>query len=120
MAATLQRRIPSWTATPDTKLTPRSPAGITFRPVTSQADLTAAATVQHHAHQVPHPPGPHDIARVTRLIQRGGLVVGELCCSVLVSSVVCLASSPAASATSNCQPSAGDPTSSSAQESTTG
>ena len=34
----------------------------------------AAATVQHHAYQEPCPPGPQDIARLTRLIQRGGII----------------------------------------------
>ena len=58
-------------ATPDTKPTPRSPARIIVRRAASHADPTAAATVHHHACQVPHPPGPHDTARMTRLIQRG-------------------------------------------------
>jgi ribosomal protein S18 acetylase RimI-like enzyme len=61
-------------ATPGTRLTPRSPVGITIRQAASDADLAAAATVQHHAYQMPSPPGPHDIARLTRLTQRGGLV----------------------------------------------
>ncbi len=61
-------------ATPATRLTPRSPAGITIRQATSDADLAAAVAVQHHAYQVPYPPGPHDIARLTCLTQRGGLV----------------------------------------------
>ncbi len=54
-------------ATPATPLTPRPPAGITIHQATSDADLTAATTVQHHAYQMPRPPGPHDIARLTRL-----------------------------------------------------
>jgi ribosomal protein S18 acetylase RimI-like enzyme len=70
---TLERRTPVMIATPLTRLTPRSPAGITIRQATSDADLTAAATVQHHAYQMPSPPGPHDIARLTRLTQRGGI-----------------------------------------------
>lgn len=70
----VERRIPVMIATPSTPLTPRSPAGITIRPAASGADLIAAATVQHHAYQVPHPPGPSDIARLTSLIRRGGLV----------------------------------------------
>jgi ribosomal protein S18 acetylase RimI-like enzyme len=61
-------------ATPATRLTPRSPAGITIRQATSDANLVAATTVQHHAYQLPSLPGPHDIARLTRLTQRGGLV----------------------------------------------
>jgi ribosomal protein S18 acetylase RimI-like enzyme len=71
---TIERRTPVMIATPATRLTPRSPAGITIRQATSDADLAAAATVQHHAYQLPDPPGPHDIARLTRLTQRGGLV----------------------------------------------
>jgi len=71
---TVERRTPVMIATPATRLTPRSPAGITIRHAASDADLTAAATVQHHAYQIPYPPGPHDIARLTRLTQRGGLV----------------------------------------------
>jgi ribosomal protein S18 acetylase RimI-like enzyme len=71
---TIERRTPVMTATPGTRLTPRSPDGIIIRQPTSDADLTAAAAVQHHAYQMPSPPGPHDIARLTRLTQRGGLV----------------------------------------------
>jgi GNAT superfamily N-acetyltransferase len=71
---TIERRTPVMIATPATRLTPRSPAGITIRQATGDADLAAAATVQHHAYQMPSPPGPHDIARLTRLTQRGGLV----------------------------------------------
>jgi ribosomal protein S18 acetylase RimI-like enzyme len=71
---TIERRTPVMTATPGTRLTPRSADGIIIRQATSDADLTAAATVQHHAYQMPSPPGPHDIARLTRLTQRGGLV----------------------------------------------
>jgi ribosomal protein S18 acetylase RimI-like enzyme len=55
-------------------LTPRSPAGMTIRQATSDTDLTAAAVAQHHAYQVPHPPGAHDTARLTSLTRRGGLV----------------------------------------------
>jgi GNAT superfamily N-acetyltransferase len=62
------------TATPATGLTPRSPAGITIRQAVSEADLAEAAAVQHHAYQLPRPLGPHDIARLTRLTRRGGLV----------------------------------------------
>jgi len=70
----IERRTPVMIATAATRLTPRSPAGITIREATSDTDLTAAATVQHHAYQIPHPPGPHDIARLTSLTQRGGLI----------------------------------------------
>jgi ribosomal protein S18 acetylase RimI-like enzyme len=71
---TIERRTPVMIATPDTPLAPRSPAGITIRPAAGDTDLTAAATVQHHAYQIPHPPGPHDIARLAGLTRRGGLV----------------------------------------------
>ena len=71
---TIERRTPVMIATPATDLTPRVPAGITIRQATSDTDLTAAAAVQHHAYQVPYPPGTHDIARLTRMTQRGGLV----------------------------------------------
>jgi GNAT superfamily N-acetyltransferase len=71
---TIERRIPVMIATAGTRLTPRSPAGITIRQATTDADLTAAATVQHHAYQMPCPPGPDDIARLSRLTQRGGLI----------------------------------------------
>jgi ribosomal protein S18 acetylase RimI-like enzyme len=71
---TIERRTPVMIATPGTRLTPRSPAAITIRQATNDADLTAAATVQHHAYEMPHPPGPQDIPRLTRLVQRGGLV----------------------------------------------
>lgn len=70
----VERRTPVMIATPATPLTPRSPTGITIRQATSDADLTAAAVVQHHAYQVPNPPGPHDIDRLTSLTRRGGLV----------------------------------------------
>jgi hypothetical protein len=55
------------TAAPATRLTPRSPAGISIGQAVSEADLAEAAAVQHHAYQLPRPPGPHDIARLTRL-----------------------------------------------------
>jgi ribosomal protein S18 acetylase RimI-like enzyme len=71
---TIERRTPVMTATPATRLTPRSPAGITIRQAAGEADLADAAAVQHHAYQLPRPPGPHDIARLTRLARRGGLV----------------------------------------------
>jgi GNAT superfamily N-acetyltransferase len=62
------------TATPATTLTPRSPAGITIRQAAGDADRAAAAAVQHHAYEMLRPPGPHDIARLTRLTRCGGLV----------------------------------------------
>ena len=71
---TIERRTPVMTATPATRLTPRSPAGISIRQAAGEADLAAAAAVQHHAYQTPQPPGAHDIARLTRLTRRGGLV----------------------------------------------
>lgn len=71
---TLECRTPVMISTPGTRLTPRSPAGITVRLAGSDADLAAAVTVQHHAYQLSDPPGPHDTARMARLIQRGGFV----------------------------------------------
>jgi GNAT superfamily N-acetyltransferase len=71
---TIERRTPVMTATPGSRLTPRSPAGTTIRQAVGDVDLADAAAVQHHAYQVPYPPGPHDIARLTRLAQRGGVV----------------------------------------------
>ena len=59
---TIERRTPVMITAPGTRLTPRSPAGITIRQATSDADLTAAATVQHHAYQMPHPPARHRLA----------------------------------------------------------
>ncbi|HEY3954842.1 MAG TPA: UTRA domain-containing protein [Streptosporangiaceae bacterium] len=61
---TIERRTPVMIATPTTRLTPRAPGGIVIRQATSDTDLSAAATVQHHAYQMPHPPGTHDIARL--------------------------------------------------------
>jgi GNAT superfamily N-acetyltransferase len=71
---TLECRPPVMISTPDTRLTPRSPAGTIVRLAASDSDLAAAATVQHDAYQLPRPPGPHDTARLARLIQRGGFV----------------------------------------------
>jgi predicted N-acetyltransferase YhbS len=71
----VERRTPVMIATQDTVLTARSPAGITVRQAADDTDLAGSAAVQHHAYEVPHPPGPADIARMTRLIQRGGIVV---------------------------------------------
>lgn len=71
----VERRTPVMIATPDTALTARPPAAITVRQAADDADLAGSAAVQHHAYEVPHPPGPPDIARMSRLIQRGGIVV---------------------------------------------
>jgi ribosomal protein S18 acetylase RimI-like enzyme len=71
---TVERRTPVLISTPDTSLTPREPAGITVREAASDADLAAAAVVQHHAYRVPVPPGLEDIARLARVAERGGVV----------------------------------------------
>jgi GNAT superfamily N-acetyltransferase len=71
----VERRTPVMIATPDTVLSARSPAGITVRPAADDADLAGSVTVQHHAYEVPDSPGPPDIARMTGLIRRGGIVV---------------------------------------------
>lgn len=71
---TLERRTPVMIAVADTPLSPRSPAGIAIRLAVSDADVTAALAVQHHAYEVPYPPGQPDIERVTRLTGRGGLL----------------------------------------------
>jgi GNAT superfamily N-acetyltransferase len=71
----VEQRTPVMIATPETELSPRSPAGISVRPAASESDLAAAVAVQHHAYEVPDPPGPHDVARLTGLVQRGGIVV---------------------------------------------
>ena len=70
----VEHRTPVMIALPATRLAPPSPAGITIRLATTDADLAAAAAVQHHAYEMPYPPRPHDIARLTRLNQRGGLL----------------------------------------------
>ncbi len=70
----VEARTPVMIATPATRLTSRVPAGITIRAAASDADLTAAVTVQHHAYQVPHPPSAHDVGRLSSLTQRGGIV----------------------------------------------
>jgi GNAT superfamily N-acetyltransferase len=70
---TVERRTPVMIATSGTPLTPRSPAGIIIRAAVDEADLAAAAAVQHHAYGRPAP-GPHDIARLARLAQGGGIV----------------------------------------------
>jgi GNAT superfamily N-acetyltransferase len=75
---TIEQRTPVMSATVDTLLTPLSPDGITIRPATTEPELTAAAIVQHHAYEVPQPPRPHDIARLTGLVQRGGFVANAI------------------------------------------
>jgi GNAT superfamily N-acetyltransferase len=70
-----EQRTPVMIATRKTVLSPRSPAGVTVREAADDADLAAATVVQHHAYQVPHPPGQGDIDRLSRLVQRGGIVV---------------------------------------------
>src|SRR5271154_3405720 len=70
----VERRTPVMISTPDTTLTPRKPDGITVREAAGEADLAAAVAVQHHAYQVPEPPGPEDIARLARVAERGGVV----------------------------------------------
>jgi ribosomal protein S18 acetylase RimI-like enzyme len=67
-------RTPVMISTPDSDLTPLEPAGITVREAAGDTDLAAAVAVQHHAYQVPHPPGPQDIARLAGLVRRGGVV----------------------------------------------
>jgi ribosomal protein S18 acetylase RimI-like enzyme len=71
----VDQRTPVLIATPDTVLSPRWPAGISVRPTASEADLAEAVAVQHHAYEMPDPPGPHDVARLTGLVRRGGIVV---------------------------------------------
>jgi ribosomal protein S18 acetylase RimI-like enzyme len=71
---TVERRTPVMISTADTVLTPREPEGITVREAAGDADLAAAVAVQHHAYQVPVPPGPQDIARLARVAERGGVV----------------------------------------------
>jgi ribosomal protein S18 acetylase RimI-like enzyme len=70
----VDRRTPVMTATPATHLTPGEPTGITIRQAATNAEHAAAAAVQHHAYELPSPPTTHDVARLTRLTQRGGLV----------------------------------------------
>jgi ribosomal protein S18 acetylase RimI-like enzyme len=71
---TVERRTPVMISTPDTILTPGEPDGIKVREAAGDADLAAAVAVQHHAYQVPVPPGPEDVARLARVAERGGIV----------------------------------------------
>jgi ribosomal protein S18 acetylase RimI-like enzyme len=70
----VERRTPVMISTPDSDLTPREPAGITVREAAGDTDLAEAVAVQHHAYQVPQPPGPRDIARLAGVVRRGGVV----------------------------------------------
>jgi ribosomal protein S18 acetylase RimI-like enzyme len=71
---TVELRTPVMVSGPGIVLTPREPAGITVRAAAGDADLHAAAAVQHEAYEVPHPPGPRDVERLARVVQRGGVV----------------------------------------------
>jgi ribosomal protein S18 acetylase RimI-like enzyme len=71
----VERRTPVMIATAQTVLTPRSPTGITVRQAVGDTDLAASVGVQHYAYEVPDPPGPDDIARITGMTRRGGIVV---------------------------------------------
>ena len=71
---TVELRTPVMVSGPGIVLTPRAPAGITVRVAAGDADLHAAAAVQHEAYEVPHPPSPRDIERLARMVQRGGVV----------------------------------------------
>jgi ribosomal protein S18 acetylase RimI-like enzyme len=71
---TVEARTPVMACIPGMTLTPRDPAGITIRGAAGDADLAAAAGVQHHAYAEPSPPGPEDIARLQAMTARGGIV----------------------------------------------
>jgi len=71
---TVELRTPVMVSVPGIALTPREPAGITVRAAAGDADLHAAAAVQHEAYEVPDPPGPRDVERLARMVQRGGVV----------------------------------------------
>jgi ribosomal protein S18 acetylase RimI-like enzyme len=71
---TVELRTPVMVSGPGIVLTPREPAGITVRTAAGNADLHAAAAVQHEAYEVPDPPGPRDVERLARVVQRGGVV----------------------------------------------
>ena len=71
---TVELRTPVMVCGPGIVLTPREPAGITVRPAAGDADLRAAAEVQHEAYEAPQPPGPHDVERLASVLQRGGVV----------------------------------------------
>jgi ribosomal protein S18 acetylase RimI-like enzyme len=51
-----------------------APDGIVFALVTEDADLVDVARVQNAAYGEPAPPGPADVARLRRLVARGGIV----------------------------------------------
>ena len=70
----VERRTPVMIATPATRLTPRSPAGITIRQAIS--DDRPDRRRHRPAPRLPDAlsAGPHDIARLTSLTRRGGLV----------------------------------------------
>src|SRR6202522_3159779 len=70
----VELRTPVMVSGPGVVLTPREPAGVTVRAAAGDADLQAAAAVQHEAYAVPHPPGPHDVARLAGVVRRGGVV----------------------------------------------
>lgn len=71
---TVELRTPVMVSGPGIVLTPREPPGITVRAAAGDADLHAAAAVQHEAYEVPDPPGPRDVERLARMVQRGGVV----------------------------------------------
>ena len=71
---TVELRTPVMVSGPGIVLTPREPAGITVRTAAGDADLHAAAAVQHEAYEIPQPPGPRDVERLASVVQRGGVV----------------------------------------------
>jgi ribosomal protein S18 acetylase RimI-like enzyme len=71
---TVERRTPVMVSGPGIALTPRQPAGITVRTAAADADLHAAAAVQHEAYEMPQPPGPHDVERLAGVVRRGGVI----------------------------------------------
>lgn len=54
---------------------PSSPAGITTELLGTDEDLRELASVQNAAYGDPEPAGPHDVARLRRLLDGGGVVV---------------------------------------------
>jgi len=71
---TVELRTPVMISGPGVVLTPRQPAASTIRTAAGDADLRAAAAVQHEAYRMPQPPGPHDVERLAGLVRRGGVV----------------------------------------------
>jgi ribosomal protein S18 acetylase RimI-like enzyme len=71
---TVELRTPVMVSGPGIVLTPREPAGITVRTAAGDADLHAAAVVQHEAYAIPQRPGPRDVERLAGVVQRGGVV----------------------------------------------